>query len=72
MLATLIDTQSDNAIVMPTLSVALWAGNIGDALQYLSDDRLKSTYHRVRTPRHNEYKVWSRSALVVTTRHVEL
>lgn len=30
--------------------------NIGDALQYLSDDRLKSTYHRVRTPRPNEYQ----------------
>ncbi|KAK9845175.1 hypothetical protein WJX84_008654 [Apatococcus fuscideae] len=42
-------------------SWAAWAGgcitcNSGDALQYLSDDRLKSTYHRVRTPRHNEYK----------------
>ena len=31
--------------------------NIGDALQYWSDDRLKSTFHRVRVPRHNEYKV---------------
>ncbi|KAK9833066.1 hypothetical protein WJX74_006251 [Apatococcus lobatus] len=30
--------------------------NIGDALQYLSDDCLKSTYHRVRTPRPHEYK----------------
>ncbi len=33
------------------------AGNIGDSLQYLSDDRLKSTYHRVRTPRPDEYMV---------------
>ena len=31
--------------------------NIGDALQYWSDDRLKSTFHRVRVPKENEYKV---------------
>ena len=32
--------------------------NIGDALQYWSDDRLKSTFHRVRVPRgDDEYKV---------------
>lgn len=31
--------------------------NIGDALQYWSDDRLKSTFHRVRVPRGNDYKV---------------
>lgn len=31
--------------------------NIGDALQYWSDDRLKSTFHRVRVPAENEYKV---------------
>ena len=31
--------------------------NIGDALQYWSDDRLKSTFHRVRIPKDNEYKV---------------
>ncbi|KAK9823692.1 hypothetical protein WJX72_004661 [[Myrmecia] bisecta] len=30
--------------------------NIGDALQYWSDDRLKSTFHRVRMPRPEEYK----------------
>lgn len=31
--------------------------NIGDALQYWSDDRLKSTFHRVQVPKGNEYKV---------------
>ena len=31
--------------------------NIGDALQCWSDDRLKSTFHRVRVPKGNEYKV---------------
>ena len=31
--------------------------NIGDALQYWSDDRLKSTFHRVRVPKEHEYKV---------------
>lgn len=31
--------------------------NIGDALQYWSDDRLKSTFHRVRVPKEGEYKV---------------
>lgn len=31
--------------------------NIGDALQYWSDDRLKSTFHRVRVPNDHEYKV---------------
>ncbi|DBA67695.1 TPA: hypothetical protein ACH3X2_001286 [Trebouxia sp. C0005] len=30
--------------------------NIGDALQYWSDDRLKSTFHRVRVPKEHEYK----------------
>lgn len=30
--------------------------NIGDALQYWSDGQLKSTYHRVRMPRANEYQ----------------
>ncbi|KAL0046651.1 hypothetical protein WJX82_006114 [Trebouxia sp. C0006] len=30
--------------------------NVGDALQYWSDDRLKSTFHRVRVPREHEYK----------------
>ena len=31
--------------------------NIGDALQYWSDDRLKSAFHHVRVPRGNAYKV---------------
>ena len=31
--------------------------NIGDALQYWTDDVLQSTYHRVRVPRADEYKV---------------
>ena len=31
--------------------------NVGDALQYWSDDRLKSTFHRVRVPKEHEYKV---------------
>ena len=31
--------------------------NIGDALQYWSDGRLKSTFHRVRMPRKDEYQV---------------
>ena len=31
--------------------------NIGDALQYWSDGRLKSTFHRVRMPRNDEYQV---------------
>ena len=31
--------------------------NIGDALQYWSDDRLKSTFHRVRVPRKEEFQV---------------
>ena len=30
--------------------------NIGDALQYWSDGRLKSTYHRVRMPRAEEFQ----------------
>lgn len=30
--------------------------NIGDALQYWSDGRLKSTFHRVRMPRKDEYQ----------------
>ena len=38
--------------------------NIGDALQYWSDGRLKSTFHRVRMPRKDEYQVTSgKSAL---------
>ena len=31
--------------------------NIGDAFQYWSDGRLRSTYHRVRMPRDDEYQV---------------
>lgn len=31
--------------------------NIGDALQYWSDGRLRSTYHRVRMPSREEYQV---------------
>lgn len=31
--------------------------NIGDALQYWSDDRLRSTFHRVRVPGPDEYQV---------------
>ena len=31
--------------------------NIGDALQYWTDGRLKSTFHRVRMPRKDDYQV---------------
>lgn len=31
--------------------------NIGDALQYWTDGRLKSTFHRVRMPNKDEYQV---------------
>lgn len=30
--------------------------NIGDQLMWWSDDRLKSTFHRVRAPRPDEYQ----------------
>ena len=39
------------------IDMSTCAGNIGDALQYASDDRLKSTYHRVRVPKNGEYQV---------------
>ena len=39
--------------------------NIGDALQYWTDGRLKSTFHRVRMPRKDEYQASTVSMQVV-------
>lgn len=39
--------------------------NIGDALQYWTDGRLKSTFHRVRMPRKDEYQASTASVQAV-------